>query len=254
MYTQGIQKVLQGYFFCKASGKGYAMQIFKPVEKEEISLTEQVYRNLRHGIITGAIGGGTRLVETALASEMKVSRTPVREALHKLALEGFLYSIPRAGYIVEETSEIDIKDLFTTRTAIEKIAVKWAIEKITPEELHRLEMNLQKTDDVLKSGATESMMDLDAEFHQIIYRAARSKTLYKISQTLSDHTLRFRLACIHVPELARRAKQGHMKIFQAIQAGDSTAAEEMVEDHLDTVTDDILNQLEKMRQDAFVGM
>ena len=229
------------------------MQIFKPVEKEESSLTEQVYRNLRNGIITGAIRSGTRLVETALASEMKVSRTPVREALQKLALEGFLYSIPRAGYIVEETSESDIKDLFTTRTAIEKIAVKWAIEKITPEELQRLEMNLQKTNDILKSGATESMMDLDAEFHQIIYRAARSKTLYKISQTLSDHTLRFRLACIHVPELAERARQGHMKIFQAIQTRDSTAAEEMVEDHLDTVTKDILNHLEKMRQDAFVG-
>ena len=229
------------------------MQIFKPVEKEEDSLTEQVYRNLRHGIITGAIVGGTRLVETALASEMKVSRTPVREALHKLALEGFLYSIPRAGYIVEETSETDIKDLFTTRTAIEKIAVKWAITKITPEELQRLEMNLQKTEEVLQSGATESMMDLDAEFHQIIYRAARSKTLYKISQTLSDHTLRFRLACIHIPELAQRAKQGHMKIFQAIQAKDSATAEEMVEAHLDTVTNDILNHLEKMRQDAFVG-
>jgi DNA-binding GntR family transcriptional regulator len=185
---------------------------------------------------------------------MKVSRTPVREALHKLALEGFLYSIPRAGYIVEETSETDIKDLFTTRTAIEKIAVKWAITKITPEELQRLEMNLQKTEEVLQSGATESMMDLDAEFHQIIYRAARSKTLYKISQTLSDHTLRFRLACIHIPELAERAKQGHVKIFEAIQSGDSTAAEKMVEEHLDTVTIDILNQLEKMRQDTFAGV
>ena len=228
------------------------MQIFKPVEKQEGSLTEQVYHSLRHGIITGTIGGGTRLVETALASEMKVSRTPVREALHKLTLEGFLYSIPRAGYIVEETSETDIKDLFTTRTAIEKIAVHWAIGKITPEEIQRLEMNLQKTEDVLKSGATESMMDLDAEFHQIIYRAARSKTLYKISQTLSDHTLRFRLACIHVPELAERAKHGHMKIFQAIQARDTATAEKMVEDHLNTVTNDILNHLEKMRQDAFV--
>ena len=230
------------------------MQIFKPIEKEEGSLTEQVYNNLRHGIITGAVESGTRLVETALATEMKVSRTPVREALHQLALEGFLYSIPRAGYIVEETSETDIKDLFTTRTAIEKIAVKWAIEKITPEELKRLETNLQKTEEVLQSGATGSMMDLDAEFHQIIYRAARSKTLYKISQTLSDHTLRFRIACIHIPELAERAKQGHMKIFEAIQAGDPNAAEKMVEEHLDTVTIDILNQLEKIRQDAFVGV
>lgn len=228
------------------------MQILKPDKKKDGSLTERVYLDLRHGIITGAIRGGTRLVETALASEMNVSRTPVREALHKLALEGFLYSIPRAGYIVEETSETDIKDLFTTRTAIEKIAVKWAIEKITDEELQRLELNLQNTDEVIKAGATETMMDLDAEFHQIIYRAARSKTLYKINQTLSDHTLRFRLACIHVPELAQRAKQGHIKIFQAIQARDTTAAEEMVEEHLITVTNDILNQLEKMRQDAFV--
>ena len=229
------------------------MQILKPVKEKDGSLTERVYRDLRHGIITGTIQGGTRLVETALASEMNVSRTPVREALHKLALEGFLYSIPRAGYIVEETSEIDIKDLFATRMAIEQIVVKWAITKITDEEIQRLEMNLQKTDEVINTGKTESMMDLDAEFHQIIYRATRSKSLYKISQTLSDHTLRFRLACIHIPEIAGRAWQGHVKIFNAIKAKDVKMAEEGVKDHLNTVTVDVLDHLEKMRQDAFVG-
>ena len=229
------------------------MNIFKPTKDRDNSLTERVYRDLRHGIITGTIRGGTRLIETTLASQMDVSRTPVREALHKLALEGFLYSIPRAGYIVEETSDTDIKDLFTTRTAIEQIAVKWAIEKISVEELHRLEKNLQKTDEVIKTGETESMMDLDAEFHEIIYRAARSKSLYRISQTLSDHTLRFRLACIHIPEIAARARQGHMKIFNAIKAKDVKMAEEVVKEHLNTVITDILEHLEKMRQDAFVG-
>jgi DNA-binding GntR family transcriptional regulator len=232
---------------------GYTMQILKPVNKKDSSLTERVYRDLRHGIVTGAIRGGTRLVETALASQMDVSRTPVREALHKLALEGFLYSIPRAGYIVEETSENDIKDLFATRMAIEQIAIKWAIEKITDEEIQRLEMNLQKTDEAINTGTTESMMDLDAGFHQIIYRAARSKSLYQISQTLSDHTLRFRLACIHIPEIAARARQGHMKIFNAIKAKDVKMAEEVVKEHLNTVITDILEHLEKMRQDAFVG-
>jgi DNA-binding GntR family transcriptional regulator len=229
------------------------MQILKPNKNTEGSLTDRVYRDLRHGIVTGAIRGGTRLVETVLASEMNVSRTPVREALHKLALEGFLYSIPRAGYIVEETSEIDIKDLFATRMAIEQIAVKWAIAKITDEELQRLETNLQKTDEAINSGTTESMMDLDAEFHQIIYRAARSKSLYKITQTLSDHTLRFRLACIHIPEIAARARQGHMKIFNALKAKDVKMAEAGVKDHLSTVITDILNHLEKMRQDAFLS-
>jgi DNA-binding GntR family transcriptional regulator len=95
-------------------------------------------------------------------------------------------------------------------------------------------------------------MDLDAEFHQIIYRAARSKSLYKITQTLSDHTLRFRLACIHIPEIAARARQGHMKIFNALKAKDVKMAEAGVKDHLNTVITDILNHLEKMRQDAFL--
>lgn len=228
------------------------MQILKSTNLEKSSLTERVYRDLRNGIITGKIPGGTRLVETGLASQMKVSRTPVREALHKLALEGLLYSIPRAGYIVEEMSDYDIHDLFTTRTAIEQIVVKWAIEKITPEELERLEMNLQKTDDVLKRGATKAMMDLDNEFHQIIYKAARSKTLYKISQTLSDHTFKFRQACIHIPEIARRAKEGHLEIYKAIRSKNPKRAEKAVKAHLDIVRKDILDHLEKLRQDSLV--
>ncbi len=228
------------------------MKTFAPVKSEKSSLTEKVYRELRNGIITGTIPGGTRLVETTMASQMKVSRTPVREALHKLALEGLLYSIPRAGYIVEEMSDHDIQDLFATRTAIEQIVVKWAIEKITSEELQRLEMNLQKTDEVLKSGATKKMMNLDNEFHQIIYKAARSKTLYKISQTLSDHTFKFRQACIHIPDIAQRAKEGHLAIYEALRSRDPEKAEKAVETHLNIVKKDILNHLDKLRQDSIV--
>lgn len=228
------------------------MKPFKPAKSEKSSLTEQVYRDLRHGIITGTIPGGSRLVETTVAGQMKVSRTPVREALHKLALEGLLYSIPRAGYIVEEMSDHDIQDLFTTRTAIEQIVVKWAIEKITPQELELLEKNLQKTDAVIKSGETKMMMTLDNEFHQIIYKAARSKTLYKISQTLSDHTFKFRQACIHIPDIAKRAKEGHFEIYKALQSQDPQKAEMAVEAHLNIVKKDILEHLDKLRQDSLV--
>ena len=228
------------------------MQILKSTKSEASSLTERVYQDFRRKIITGAIPGGTRLVETTLAAKLKVSRTPVREALHKLALEGLLYSIPRAGYIVEEMSDHDIQDLFKTRTAIEEIVVKWAMEKITPQELELLEKNLQKTDEVIKSGQTQMMMNLDNEFHQIIYKAARSKTLYKISQTLSDHTYKFRLACIHIPDIARRAKEGHLAIYEAIRSKDPQKAQKAVEDHLITVRKDILDHLEKLRQDSLV--
>lgn len=219
---------------------------------DSASLTDWAYRELRQGIITGSIPGGSRLVEAALASQMKVSRTPVREALHKLALEGLLYSIPRAGYIVEELSDHDIEDMLNTRMAIEQIAIRWAIAKITPEEIQRLEANLQKTDDDIQSGSFEAMMDRDAEFHQIINKAARSKTLFRISQMLNDHTLKFRKACIHIPEIAVRARDGHLEIFKAIQSKDSIRAERAVQVHLEIVQKDILDYLQQVRQDSFV--
>ncbi len=168
------------------------MKVLKTTKNNSQSLTSRVYKDLRADILTGRIKGGTRLVESNLAADMQVSRTPIREALHKLALEGLLYSIPRAGYIVEEMSDSDIQDLFTTRITIEQIAARLAVGKILENELKQLEDNLKRTDEVLRLGLTGKMTDLDMEFHGIIYRATRSKTLFQICQTLSEHTLRYR--------------------------------------------------------------
>ena len=228
------------------------MTILKSTGKETASLTERVYQNLRQSVITGQTPAGTRLVESTLATELNVSRTPVREALHKLALEGLLYSIPRAGYIVESMSDHDIQDLFTTRTAIEQLAAKWAVTKITDPEIKRLEMNIKTTDDVIKNDRMKAMMDLDAEFHQIIYKACRSKTLYKICQSLSDHTLKYRLACIHIPEIARRARDGHYNIYKAFCERNAEKLDEAIQSHLTTVKTDILDYLERVRQESFI--
>jgi DNA-binding GntR family transcriptional regulator len=160
-------------------------------------------------ILMGKISPGTRLVESTLGAEMGVSRTPIREALHKLNLEQLVYSIPRVGYIVNDISEYDIEDLFVTRAAIEQLAASWAIEKINAEELKRLEKNLKKTDQVLQEGSTRKMIDLDTEFHEIICKASRSKRIYQISQMLREHMLKFRMACLHLPEIAKKARDGH---------------------------------------------
>ncbi len=226
------------------------MPILKTGKPADGSLTDRVYRRLRQEIITGSIPSGTRLWETTLAGRLKVSRTPVREALHKLALEGLLTFFPRAGFLVAEMSVHDITDLFSTRTEIELVAVRWAIRNIKAEELDSLEQNIKKTQAALRNNATGSMIDLDAEFHAIIYKAARNKTLYLIADTLSDHTLKFRKACIHIPAVAQRAKSGHNDIFQAIKAKDEHRAEEAVRAHLDQVQEDILACLERLRKDS----
>lgn len=228
------------------------MNIIRSPFKKSMSLTEQVYQDLRSAIITGKISGGTRMVASAIASEMDVSRTPVREALQRLAMEGFLFSIPRAGYIVEEMSDHDIRDLFTTRMAIEQLAARWAVDKITPEELERLEENLKMSQEVLISGLTQKMTELDTEFHGIIYKASRSKTLYRICQTLSDHTLKFRIALIHIPEMARRTKEDHQRIYRALASRDPEELNASIEAHLVQAKENITALLERFRQEAFV--
>jgi len=229
------------------------MKILKSSSIKTTSLTERVYHDLRKSLIMGQIPPGSRLVESSLAAELKVSRTPVREALHKLALEGLLYSIPRAGYIVDSMSDHDIRDLFTTRTAIEQLAAKWALEKITDEELNRLALNIKKTDELLGSGLTEKMADLDMAFHGIIYKAARSKTLYQICRTLSDHTLKYRIALIHLPEFAQKTRDGHHNIYEAILSKEPSQVDEAIQSHLQLAKKDIKDLLERQRQENFMS-
>jgi DNA-binding GntR family transcriptional regulator len=227
------------------------MKVFKTIQKETNSLTERVYRKLRNAIITGEIKGGTRLVESALAERMKVSRTPVREALNALSLEGLLYSIPRAGYIVEEMSDYDVKDLFTTRLAIEQIATCQAMGRISSEELKLLLQNIHQTDTVIKAGLTHKVSDLDIEFHGIIYKATRSRALLQICQTLSDHTLKYRIALIHLPEMSQKTRDGHLSIYEAMLSGEPSSVNEAVQSHLQLAQEDIMALLERRRQEAF---
>lgn len=211
-------------------------------------LRKQVYSDLRMAILTGKIAPGTRLVESALAEEMGVSRTPIREALHKLDLEELVHSIPRVGYMVNDMTEYEIEDLFSTRTAIEQLAARWALEKITPEEIERIENNLKKADRILKNGMTRKMIDLDTEFHEIICKASRSKRLYQISQMLREHMLKFRIACLHLPEIAKRARDGHFEILKAIKSKDPRKTDDSILRHMLITKKDILDYMRIVRE------
>ena len=219
--------------------------------KQSGSLTEQVYQEIRRAIITGQIAGGSRLNESSLAAELSVSRTPVREALHKLALEKLLHAIPLAGYVVEEMSDHDIRDLFKTRMAIEKLAATWAAEHITAGELQRMEENLKRAGDVLKSGLTQEMVDLDTEFHGIIYRASRSRNLIRICQSLGDHTLKYRIALMHIPEMAIKTCDDHLAIYNALRDRDLLRLKQVIESHMQQAKINIIDQMKRLREEAF---
>lgn len=229
------------------------MKILVHQKTEPISLTERIYRDLRLSIITGKLPGGTRLIESTLAHKMGASRTPIREALQRLSQEKLVYSIPRLGFIVEDMTEADIQDLFATRMEIELLVGRWALPKITEDEIDQLKNNLDKTDTVLKNNQTDKMIDLDIEFHHIIYKATRSKSLYQISKNISDHTLKFRLACIHIPEIANRARDDHRSIYNAFKSKDPKKVEATITDHLMVVKSDILDFLKRVREEKFLA-
>ncbi len=214
-------------------------------------ISERIYTELRMDILTGKISGGTRLAESTLAKEKGVSRTPAREALHQLVKEDLLYAIPRAGYVVHQLSENDVMDLIETRKSIELVAVQTAFGKITDEELVLLKNNLVNTRAAIDIESMEKMINLDIEFHDIIYKATRSKYLYRICMMVGDYTLKFRQSVIIIPKVAKRAERDHSLIYNSFKARDLEKIKTAVTAHLEIVETDILGYLETIRQNSF---
>lgn len=220
-------------------------------DTEDKPLGRQAYEELRTAILTGRIPGGTRLVEATLAEEMKISRTPVREALQKLVLEGFIEAIPRVGYFVHEIDEHDVEDLFAVRTAIEHVVAQWALARITDKELDALEEIVDKGDRLVAEGQTHGMIELDTEFHDLLCRAARSKRLYQISQMLRENMLQLRMRMLYLPDIASRAESGHRMILAALRANDPDELTQATQTHMDETKEDVLAFLKSERGRSF---
>ena len=206
--------------------------IKKFVLKQPPTIREEVYKYLRHKILAGEIGPDERLIEAKLAEEIGTSRTPVREALHKLEMENLIQSIPRVGYAVREITEAELEEILQIRLALESLSARWAAERISAEDLNRLDEIIELTDQSIAAGEMDAVIALDGEFHDIISKASQSRRLEEMSQTLRDHMLRLRLKGLNVPEIAKRSNEGHRKIVKALKKKDPQEIEAAVHLHL----------------------
>ena len=219
------------------------MKLSKSLKDDSTSVTQRIFEKIRMAILTGEIQSGERLVELDLAAKMQSSRTPVREALQKIASEGLIYSIPRAGYIVGEISETDLEEIFEARIAIEQAAARLALVHITPDEIKMMKGNIEGSEKTIKSGLKDQMVNFDTEFHDILCGASRNKRLIQFSQTLRDHLLRYRMIALRIPRMAKGATAEHKQIFRALQAKDSKKLEETIHYHLERSKEHILTCL-----------
>lgn len=155
-------------------------------KKENKSLTSLIFDKIREDILNDKYHAGDKIVEAKLADELGVSRTPVREALKQLELDGLVDNIPNRGVVVKGISNQDIHDIYTIRVAIEGIAARWAVERMDEQVVDDLKEIYDLMEFYTFKDDLDKIFELNTRFHETIYRATKSRYL---EQVLKDFQL-----------------------------------------------------------------
>lgn len=225
-----------------------AQSRFIPIRLDSYQpLREVVFETLRDAIIQGRLKPGERIMEIQLAEEMGVSRTPVREAIRKLELEGFIVTVPRKGAYVAGISVKDIVDVFEVRAALESLAAGLAAERIADQELEELERALVQIAEA-RGGDLNAVVQTDTNFHEIIYRASRNQRLIQIITHLREQIQRFRTTSLSQPGRMKIALEEHRKIVEAISERNIELARALAREHIENAEQSFLNALREAEQ------
>ncbi|MBR5908448.1 MAG: GntR family transcriptional regulator [Schwartzia sp.] len=206
-------------------------------------LREVVCETLRDAVRRGILQPGERLMEIQLAEDLGVSRTPVREAIRKLEMEGYVIMMPRRGTYVADLSIRDINEVFEIRTSLESLASGLAAERINEDELEKLQRLLVEIGAYIKSGDMESIVRTDTEFHDLLYQASRNTRLVGIISNLREQLTRFRTTSMSFPGRLKATLEEHRKIVEAIAQGDEKAARKAAEHHMEKSEQTLLESM-----------
>lgn len=208
-------------------------------------LREIVFETIREAIINGHLQPGERMMEIQLAEEMGVSRTPVREAIRKLELEGFVVMIPRKGAYVAGISLKDIADVFEIRIALEGLAAALAAERMTESELEQMERVLVKKAKTIETNDLEGLVEADTEFHEILYRSSRNERLGQIINHLREQIQRFRATSLSDPKRMRESLEEHKKIVEALSERNIALAQAAAQEHIENAENSMLEAVRR---------
>lgn len=197
------------------------------MSQDNYSLSARVYNHIRDGILSGRYKDGDELKEMTIGEELGVSRTPVREALRQLDLEGLITIIPNKGAFVEEVSLDDIRDIYDIRARLEGLCARWAAEKITDELMEQMEEIIYLSEFHEEKGNSKQLLLLDNRFHEILYEASQSKELKRILKEYHEYVGRVRRVTLSENERAKDSTMEHKMICQAIKAHDADRQKNM---------------------------
>lgn len=199
----------------------------------ESSLAEEVADILRTRIITGEYEMGEKLVENKIARELKVSRTPVRDAFKQLTRERLIEYIPNKGCFAKGFSQKDMDDIYAVRKAVEELAVTWAIENSTEEGIDALKEQLDLMSFYTEHCFVDKLLQANEAFHNMIYQMTGSRFIVQVLKAYQDYVHLARKRTLSREENLPEIYAEHVRIYGAIRDGDAERAKAEVGHHLE---------------------
>ncbi len=223
------------------------MDSFQLQMNEYLPLRDVVFQTLRQAILRGELKPGERLMEIHLAQKLGVSRTPVREAIRKLELEGLVLMIPRKGAVVAEITITDLEDVLEVRMALEELAVKSACRRVTQEQLEELRHLAENFKKTLNGDDIGACALADVAFHDMIYAATGNNRLVQILNNLREQMYRYRMEYLKDRQAHSLLVEEHEEILRALEAGDEEAAQDVTSRHVERQKEHIIRGLNMER-------
>ena len=205
------------------------------------SLRGKVFEKLRNDILRGKYKKGDELVDCTIGKEMGVSRTPVREAIRQLELEGLVQLIPNKGAFVTGISSKDVMDMYLIRAKLEGLCAAMAAEHVTEEQLEKMEETILLSDFHVEKGNFEQVCQQDGEFHKLLYEASGSRILAHTLLDFHQYLQRVRMASVRQRKRTQPSTREHKEILEAIRKKDASAADRAAYQHIVNTIENLKN-------------
>jgi DNA-binding GntR family transcriptional regulator len=212
-------------------------------DDEYLPLRDVVFNTLRQEILTGKLKPGERLMEIHLANKLGVSRTPIREAIRKLELEGLVIMIPRRGAEVAQITLKSLEDVMEVRRALDVLAIELACDRMDDENLEKLKGACENFNVAVETKDTRKIAEADVEFHDLIVHSTDNSRLIQLVNNLSEQMYRYRFEYLKDETTHDTLKEEHLEMYKSIVKKDKDTAARTVVKHIDNQEKAIIKQL-----------
>ncbi|MFV0517640.1 MAG: GntR family transcriptional regulator [Aminipila sp.] len=202
-------------------------------KSQNLPISNNLFSELQKDILLGKMRSGEKLTEQSICDKYKVSRTPVREALRQLEMEGLIETIPNRGAFVIGFSAQDMIDMYELRKSYEVQAVKWAIERITDEEMEDLEETFEFMEFYTQKNDIDKMLNINTGFHQLIYNASHNRMLQQVLSSYQIYIKHSRKPGPYPDNYLADVLEEHRAIFEAFKNKDTVAGILAMQNHMD---------------------